>query len=660
MPLVQTRGAASAQGFGEFAQAAPAANYIEDVFSTYLYTGNGSTQTITNGIDLAGKGGLVWIKNRFNTGGTYTASHNLYDTVRGMNYTAAQRLLTDTTDAQVSQSNFIRADATGFSLGTSATGAMVNGTSNSYCSWTFREQAKFFDVVTWTGNGSNRTIAHNLGSVPGCIIVKRTDAAGYGWPVYHRSIGASQALELQITNAAFASTTYWNSTAPTSAVFSIGTDSYVNASGGTYVAYLFAHDAGGFGTAGTDNVISCGSYTGNGTDPGPIINIGFEPQWLMVKNITAAADWIMYDVMRGMPSSTNTGATKFFRANLANAEAGGFTISPTATGFQLNNVGSPANFLNDQYIYIAIRRGPMKTPTSGTSVHNAAFGSSTTVGYTAGFPVDLAMTRDKVTTSFTWATSKLTGQMEVYTNSTSAESDGGTNTRFDFMTGWHFPNQTADRISWMFKRAPGFMDVVCYTGTGSTTTITHNLGVTPELVITKSRTNGSLGWVVWTTSLTSTSYWIRLDDTMAQANSPVGYGGTFSASNYTIANTGPYDALNGSGQNYVAYLFATVAGVSKVGSYTGNGGTQAIACGFTGGARFVLIKRTDSTGDWYVYDTARGMTLLTDPYLRLNSTAAETATLGSVTTTTGGFTVDATILAAINTNTASYIFLAIA
>ena len=123
---------------------------------------------------------------------------------------------------------------------------------------------------------------------------------------------------------------------------------------------------------------------------------------------------------------------------------------------------------------------------------------------------------------------------------------------------------------------------------------------------------------------------------------------------------GAAGGVNGSGTTYVAYLFATCPGVSYVGSYTGNGTTQAIACGFTGGARFVLIKRTDSTGDWYVYDTARGMTSVTDPYLLLDSTAAETATLGSVTSTTGGFTVNAAILAAINTSSATYIFLAIA
>ena len=124
-----------------------------------------------------------------------------------------------------------------------------------------------------------------------------------------------------------------------------------------------------------------------------------------------------------------------------------------------------------------------------------------------------------------------------------------------------------------------------------------------------------------------------------------------------VLNTAAYTV---SAAPYIAYLFATCAGVSKVGSYTGNGSSQTINCGFAGGARFVLIKRTDNTGDWYVYDTARGMTTLTDPYLFLNSTAAEAATLGSVTTVTTGFKVDASILAAVNTNGASYTYLAIA
>jgi hypothetical protein len=121
-------------------------------------------------------------------------------------------------------------------------------------------------VVTYTGTGVNRTVSHNLGSVPGCIIVKRTDTTG-DWQVYHRANTANPETDYLVLNSTAAtadSNTRWNDTAPTDAVFSLGTEATVNASGGTYVAYLFAHDAGGFGDDGEQNVISCGSLYWNG------------------------------------------------------------------------------------------------------------------------------------------------------------------------------------------------------------------------------------------------------------------------------------------------------------------------------------------------------------------------------------------------------------
>ena len=224
MPLVQTRGAASAKGFGEFAQAATAVTYIEDVFSTYLYTGTGASQTITNGIDLSGKGGLTWIKGR--SGAT---DHALYDTARGATFD----LVSNSTAAQTTQATGLTAfGSTGFSIGALA---KLNTSAATYASWTFRKQPKFFDVVTWTGTGANRTIAHALGSVPGTIIVKRTDTTA-DWAVYHRSLANTQYLVLNTTAATATGATYWNSTTPTSSVFSVGTNASVNASGGTYVA----------------------------------------------------------------------------------------------------------------------------------------------------------------------------------------------------------------------------------------------------------------------------------------------------------------------------------------------------------------------------------------------------------------------------------------
>jgi hypothetical protein len=119
--------------------------------------------------------------------------------------------------------------------------------------------------------------------------------------------------------------------------------------------------------------------------------------------------------------------------------------------------------------------------------------------------------------------------------------------------------------------------------------------------------------------------------------------------------------INGSGQTYiVSYLFATLAGVSKVGSYTGTGTTLSIDCGFTAGARFVLIKRTDSTGDWYVWDTTRGIIAGNDPYLMLNSTAAEVTNTDYIDPLSSGFQISSTAPAAINASGGSFIFLAIA
>ena len=114
------------------------------------------------------------------------------------------------------------------------------------------------------------------------------------------------------------------------------------------------------------------------------------------------------------------------------------------------------------------------------------------------------------------------------------------------------------------------------------------------------------------------------------------------------------------GKQFVAYLFATLPGISKVGSYTGNGSSQTINCGFTTGARFILIKRTDSTGDWYVWDTARGIVAGNDPHLSLNTTAAEVTTNDSIDPNASGFIVNQVAATNINVNAATYIFLAIA
>jgi hypothetical protein len=210
-----------------------------------------------------------------------------------------------------------------------------------------------------------------------------------------------------------------------------------------------------------------------------------------------------------------------------------------------------------------------------------------------------------------------------------------------------------------WKRAPSFMDVVCWTNNSNPQVNTHNLGVRPELAITKTR-NDSYEWFVGANIGATTFDGLELNSNAAgdigrSYTSSSAYKG-FTATTFT---TGGSPAVGAGGFNCVTYLFATCAGVSKVGSYTGTGTTKQIDCGFTAGARFVLIKRTDSTGDWYVWDTARGIVSGNDPYLLLNSTAAEVTSTDYIDTYNAGFEISSTAPAAINASSGTFIFLAI-
>ena len=152
--------------------------------------------------------------------------------------------------------------------------------------------------------------------------------------------------------------------------------------------------------------------------------------------------------------------------------------------------------------------------------------------------------------------------------------------------------------------------------------------------------------------------YLVLNTTAAKATSASRWNNTYPT--VSVLNLGTDSPVNGIGSSYVAFLFATLAGISKVGSYTGNGGSQTINCGFTTGARFVLIKRTDAAGDWYVWDTVRGIISANDPHLSLNGTAAEVTTDDSIDPDSTGFIVNQLAATNINVTSATYIYLALA
>ncbi len=613
--------------------------FVEDVFSTYLYTGTGSSLTINNGIDLGGKGGLVWTKPRNTTGFN---DHALVDSARG-----DFRLACNTNDSQVGIDSY-NFSSTGFTL---PANGRVNTNTIPYASWTFRKQPKFFDVVTYTGNGSTsgQQINHNLGSAPGMLIVKDLNAAG-DWGVYQKDLGRSKWLRLNKTDSVGTYTNVWGTSDPTSTTFTASYPLSYNESGVQYVAYLFAHNAGGFGTVGTDNVISCGSFV-TGSTGVETITLGYEPQYVMFKRADSTGDWIILDTMRGFP---NGGVDAYLYANTSAAETTAGYGHPTATGFVID-----AGFGSGQtYIYMAIRR-PMKVPTTGTSVFSPELTSVRGSFLTAPVAPDLVFSWNRnFNNGNSLSYSRLTGA-KLLTSSTAAETSRNSNSFTDSM--FFYQDYTSSpMVHHAFKRASGFMDVVVYSGNdgASSLNIPHNLGVAPELMIIKRRLSVD-AWAVYAAPVGNTKYLNLNFDSPATTGSSWWNNTTPSATTFTVGTNGQTNPP-ATANNCVAYLFSTCAGVSKVGSYTGNGGTQAIACGFTGGARFVLIKRTDSSGDWYVYDTARGMTALISPYSLFNTVDPETASLGSVTTTTGGFTVNAATGGNINSSGGSYLFLAIA
>ena len=296
---------------------------VSQVFSTSLYTGNGGIQTINNGIDLANNGGMVWTKDRTNA-----FNHGVFDTARG----SSGALCTNLTNGNLGNalSSF---NANGFTINASTFNANVNAANMA--SWTFRKAPKFFDVVSWAGDGAGiRTIAHNLAVAPGCIIVKPVNGSS-NWHTYHRSIPTGY-LKLNLTDANQEGLGFF----PNVSATSFGTA--INTNGITYVAYLFAHDPEPTG------VIQCGSFTADASG-NAAVTLGWEPQYLLIKQTNAVDNWLVLDAARGL-SSISSGTILLPNSTSAELGAGSF-IKTTATGVNVSVLGA-----GNHYIYMAIRK----------------------------------------------------------------------------------------------------------------------------------------------------------------------------------------------------------------------------------------------------------------------------------------------------------------
>ena len=326
-------------------------NKSSDYFNTKLYTGNGGTQSITG---VGFQPDWVWIKNR-----DASENHSKYDIVRGAN----KVIYSNSTASENTETNGVSSfDSDGFSVGNNGS---VNGSSQGQVAWNWKANGagssntdgsitstvsanttSGFSIVSYTGTGSNATVGHGLNSTPSVVMVKRRNGNSW-WYTRHTGINMTNGhIFLNTTSAASTQSTSINGLS--SSTFSLGTETSVNESGGTYIAYCFAEKTG---------YSKFGSYTGNGNADGTFVYTGFKPAFVMIKETTdSGTDWRMMDNKR----STFNLVDKRLFPNLSNqAENTGDGYDFLSNGFKIRSSGGDFNGSGDSYIYMCFAEAPL-------------------------------------------------------------------------------------------------------------------------------------------------------------------------------------------------------------------------------------------------------------------------------------------------------------
>jgi len=326
-------------------------------FNTKLYTGNGTTNAITG---VGHKPNLLWAKIR---GNTY--DHRLIDSVRG----TSSKLFSNTTGAEVTNTtndNLVSFDTDGFTFGTTGGTNGTNENGSSFVAWSWRgsdssaitntsgsitstvsaNTTSGFSIVSYTGTGALATVGHGLGVAPKMILIKGRSFADHWW-VYHNGIGNTKSMQLNLTNASATDSSSWNNTSPTSSVFTVNTNTGVNYSGNTLIAYCFAEVKG---------YSKFGSYTGNGSADGTFVYTGFKPAFVMAKASSTTGQWSMCDNRRG---TANTANGEFLFAE----DSGATNSAPANWDFVSNGLKARAGYAAHNtsgvtYIYMAFADSP--------------------------------------------------------------------------------------------------------------------------------------------------------------------------------------------------------------------------------------------------------------------------------------------------------------
>ena len=332
-----------------------------DYFNTVLYTGNGNSGHAISGLDF--QPDFVWTKRRDSSSG-----HHVHNSISG----ATKYIFPNDDAAESTDANKLSSfNSDGFTVGTNGDANTDGGT---FVAWNWKAGTSFtndasatgigtidstgsvnndsgFSIVSFTGTGSNGTIKHGLSTAPNIFFIKRLDADN-DWRVGSDGLtNWTKHINLNTTAAESDLASAFNSTAPTSSVFSVGTSASTNASGGTFIAYCFA-SIKGYSKIG-------GSYTGNGNADGTFVYTGFKPAFILAKDADSSDNWIIHDTTRN--PSNPVGA--YLRPNLSSAEGTFSHYDILSNGFKNLYAGGSLNGSGKNIIYMAFAENPFVTST---------------------------------------------------------------------------------------------------------------------------------------------------------------------------------------------------------------------------------------------------------------------------------------------------------
>ncbi len=555
-------------------------------------TGISSVQYFGQGVAQSVKGfgfspDLVWIKSR-----DIAASHILIDSVRGSGFELSSNSIGAETSNGVTR--FESIDSDGFTIA-NTTAASINQQNRNYIAWGWdagdgdpvlnevgtidstvkANDATGFSIVSYTGNGTNSTVGHGLTSAPAMIIVRaRDNNNATNWAVWHSSFSSTEYIFLNSTAAKSSSggAALWNSTVPSSTVFSIGTDTNPNYNTKSIIAYCFSEVAG---------VSKIDSYTGNGSTTGPVITTGFRPGFLLVKKASGSAAWQLIDGTRDPFANP---ASQVLYPNLSDAEYtwSGGAWNFTSTGFQPTRSDTDFNGDGETYIYMAFKgsysdyvsplnddgsidsRVKANTEKGFSIVSYEGNGSNgATVGHGLSSTPETVIIKDRSNAN-NWAVyhKDLTStNYSLVLNSSAAEVNYGSSfiapasSTLSLANGSQLNASSRDYIAYCFHSVDGYSKINSYTGTGSAGNSVTGLGFQPAWLMIKETTSTGSWAIIDTTR--SPDYdaqgeylWANLASATGGASAPL----TFDSDGFTI-NSGDSDT-NSSGQTYIYMAFA--------------------------------------------------------------------------------------------------------